>query len=201
MDMDEKRLQNYIYRINLMVKKSNNKEYNAQAVAKMLEIPHNLPYNAQCAAIIGYLKSNKTDNDAIKEILQLKKKLKMNDKDTCELLVKILYSLFNPRDLPNKAPIKISEKRYRALIKKSGDEEESKLSKKEMDELDNALQTKYCYCVKKLYLRNLFNKYIKSEDTKYNPYGTCMYSIYKKRNIEPPSKVSKTCKDKFTWFR
>jgi len=184
----------YVQLVNYTIKLSDNKEYNTQAVAKMLGLPHDRPYNVQCRLIISFLKKKAKTNKVIDNLL----KSSHSQKAVCSYLVEILYSLFNPKNLPKKAPILISEKVYKELIQK---EKDNTISPSETIILDEALNIKYCFCIKKLYLKNIFIENILEEETKYNPYAICMSSIYKKRGIKPPKKVSYSCSKKYKWSR
>lgn len=184
----------YIEKIKRLVKKNNNKTYNIQAVAKMLGLPSNLDYAQECILIISYLKEKSKTNKVIKELLEASS----NSSNVCDLLVGTLYQLFMPDHLLNRAPIKMSEKKYKELIKKNT---EKNISKNEKTELDEALNSKFCHCVKKIYLKNKFAKIFTEKEPQYNPYAICTASIYNKRNIDTPEKVSYTCRDKYDWYR
>ena len=98
---------------------------------------------------------------------------------------------------PDKAPIKITEELYRTLISQKQDKS---ISEGDNIKLSEALNCKYCHCVKKLYLENKFNKFINNKEQAYNPYAICMSSIYKRRDFTPPTKVSYSCRDKYDWY-
>ena len=184
----------YLKFLDYTIKISNNKEYNTQAVAKILDLPSNRPYNVQCRIIVSFLKKRAETNVVIRELLQKKK----TNKNICEFLVQTLFSLFNPKNFPKKAPILISETKYKNLIKKS---KNNTINREEKKDLDEALNIKYCHCIKKLYLKNIFLENILDKKAKYNPYAICMSSIYKNRNITPPKKASYTCREKYKWYK
>tara|TARA_B100001093_G_C26657635_1_gene940345 strand:- start:201 stop:782 length:582 start_codon:yes stop_codon:yes gene_type:complete len=184
----------YLQFLDYTIKLSNSKEYNTQAVAKMLGLPHNKPYNIQCRLIISYLKKKAKTNKIINQLLQKSK----SEKALCKFLVEILYSLFNPSELPKKAPILISDKKYKELIQKH---KTNNLKKDESEILEEALNVKYCFCIKKLYLKNIFMENIVEKKPEYNPYAICMSSIYKNRSIKPPKKASYSCRKKYNWYK
>ncbi len=184
----------YLQFLDYTIKLSNNKEYNTQAVAKMLGLPHNKPYNIQCKLIISYLKKKAKSNKIIQKLLQKSR----SEKALCKFLVKILYSLFNPRELPEKAPILITDKKYKELIQK---QKNNNLTREESIILREALNVKYCFCIKKLYLKNIFIENITGKEAEYNPYAICMSSIYKNRSIKPPKKASYSCRKKYNWYK
>ena len=184
----------YIKFLDYTIKISRDKEYNVQAVAKMLGLPSNRPYNVQCRIIISFLKKKSKTNKVIKKLLDSAK----SEKKLCNYLVEILYLLFNPKNFPNKAPILITENKYKNLLKK---EKNNTITNREKLLLDEALNVKYCHCIKKLYLKNIFLENILEKRPKYNPYAICMSSIYKNRNIDPPHKASYTCRDKYKWYQ
>ena len=176
------------------IKISDNKLYNIQAVAKMLGIPHDRPYPVQCRMIMAFLKKRAPRNKLIAELLESGR----GNKSICAYLVKILYSLFSPKNLPNKAPILISPALYKSLLVK---EKNKTILPSEKIILDEALNVKYCSCIRRLYLKNIFIENILEEEAKYNPYAICMSSIYKNRGIKPHKKVSYSCSKKYKWYR
>ena len=183
----------YMNRLKFTIKRSDDREYNIQAVAKMLGLPNDKSYKTQCRLIINYLEQKKSSNEFIKELLA-----NIPEKNACDLLVKTLYELLSPKTVPSKAPIKISETKYKKLIneKKTGS-----ISRENDSILTEALNCKYCHCVKKLYLKNNFERYINNNEPKYNPYAICMSSIYKNRNIKSPNRVSFSCREKYDWYK
>ena len=74
----------------------------------------------------------------------------------------------------------ISKKKYSQLLKKK------RLTRKERKNLDHALFTNYCKCIKRL-------KYSRSVP-KGVEYPICINSIYKNRNKTPPKDIKKKCK-------
>ena len=159
--------QQYLKFMDYTVKMTDNKEYNTQAVAKMLGLPSNKKYNIQCRIIVNYLKKQAEKNDFIKHLLSQKK----DNQSICKFLVQVLYNLFSPNEFPKKAPIRMSSKKYKELLKKN---KNKLITKEEKEILDSALNIKYCHCVKKLYLKNLFIENILDEEPTYNPYAICM---------------------------
>ena len=189
-----KKREQYIKRLNFNIKRNTDKTYNAQAVAKALGIKSDLSYTKQCIKIMNFLEGKKNSNPVVKELLS--KKLKNHE--ICNILVDVLYNLLQPEKFPFKAPITISPKKYNDLIKKY---KKRKLTSKSRQTLNEALNIKYCFCLKKLYLKFLFNEHIKGEKNKYTEYGICMNSIYKSRKIAPPQKVARKCKIKYNWYK
>lgn len=193
----DKKFENFKNSVNIVVnKKSKNKNYNINAVSKILGIDTGGNYNQQCDKIIDFLQSKRRTNEIIDNILT---QTQDNREELCDILVSALYELFSPVTLPEKAPINISKEEYNRLIKNRKDGTE--LSFEENEILEEALNVKYCHCVKKLYLKNQFKKFILDEDTPYSPYGICMASIYKNRQFEPPFKVSHSCREKYQWYK
>ena len=84
--------------------------------------------------------------------------------------------------MPKKRKLSISEKKYKALLKKRRRSNTS-LSKKEKKQLDDALFVKYCKCLK---------KFESEGDSK--GYPICMNAVYKQRKIKPPKNAIKKCK-------
>jgi len=193
MSKEIKEKQQYINTIKFIVKRNTDKTYNIQAVAKMLGLPSDLGYTEECRLIVSYLRDKSTDNQIIRELLDV-----VGDvENICDVLVNTLYELFRPKILPNKAPIRISEKIYRSLIDKKKAES---ITDEENETLAEALNCKYCYCVKRIYLENKFKKFINDKEPLYNPYAVCINSIYKRRGFATPKKVSNSCRDKYDWY-
>ena len=182
---------NYIRKVNVELKK-NDQLYNTQAVALMLGIESDLPYKKQCRAIISFLRSKKRTNKLIEKILN-----EVGEENLCCTLVNVLYSLFQPKSMTLRAPIPISEEEYQNLIKRN---QKRKLRGKPRKLLEECLFIKYCYCIKKIYYRNLFKKQFFDEDSP-SPYALCMSSIYKNRKIKPPYKASYKCRETFDWYK
>jgi hypothetical protein len=192
----DKKFENFKTTVNIVVnKRSKNRKYNLEAVSKMLGIDTGGSYSQQCDKIISFLESKRSTNEIIDEIL---KQTRENKEDLCDVLVSSLYELFSPSSLPEKSPITITKEEYIDLLEKK---KENDITFEENEILDEALNVKYCHCVKKLYLKNLFKKYILDEEIKYSPYAICMSSIYKNRDITPPFKVSHSCREKYQWYK
>lgn len=185
---------NYLKRLNFNIKRSTDKTYNSQAVAKALGIKSNLPYKRQCTLILDFLKKRKRDNPIITELLNKS----IGPQQICNVLVDVLYNLLQPDKFPFKAPIIITQTKYNELIEKY---QKKKLRPRERQILNESLNIKYCFCIKKLYLKFLFNENILNKKNKYNEYGICMNSIYKSRKIKPPKKVSRKCVKKYNWYK
>lgn len=190
----KKDIKKYSSRLNFNLKRSIDKTYNAQAVAKALGIKSDLPYVRQCSLIMDFLKKHKKNNPIIKELLN--KSLKQNQ--ICNILVDVLYNLLQPKKFPFKAPITISQDKYKELIEKY---QKRTLKSRDRQILNEALNIKYCFCIKKLYLKFLFNNHFLGKKNKVSEYAICMSSIYKKRKIKPPKKISRKCVTKYDWYR
>jgi hypothetical protein len=170
------------------------KKYNIESVALLLNIPIVSDYNEQCALIIEDLNKKKRRNKFITDLLKITK----DKEDVCYILIQSLYSLFYPTKFPKKSPIKISEKEYLRLIQQ---QQQNKISKKNKNILKEAMNVKYCHCLKKIYLKNQFEKYINnSKKSNISAYPLCMTSVYKSRNIKPPFKVSHSCRERYEWY-
>ena len=196
-------MEKFIKDMNILVRKSNNKLYNSQAVAKMLKLEEKSSYNEQCKNIVDYLQSKRKTNSVIDSLLNNFEDSSLSketiNEDICNTLVRVLYQLFKPESFPDKAPINITNKRYYSLIKKY---KSNTITKAEKKILHNALNIKYCHCIKSLYLLENFNIFINEDKSSdYNRYAICMSSIYKNRNIKPPFKVSYSCREKYKWYK
>ena len=75
-------------------------------------------------------------------------------------------------------------------------------SDKRLDkQMEEVLQKKLCYCIKKITLKNIFLKNFLDINTKYKPYGLCINSIYNKRGLKMPKDTIGECKIKYAWYR
>ena len=173
------------------IKKHCSQKYKMQAVAKMLDLEDDLPYQQQCNLIISHLNKIGKKNKQVKYLLE-----NIDDKDTCDILINILYDMFN-QDTLDDISIDITQKEYKNLIKKY---QEKKITKKEKATLFKALNIKYCKCIKKLYLKDNYELLINGDKSNYNRYAVCINSIYKNRQIKPPKKISFSCKSKYNWY-
>ena len=183
----------FLSRMGLVLKKNNSKLYNVQAVAEMLDLNVVENYKEQCRIITRRLEEMSRDNTIVKNLLDSAKE----NENICQILVNTLYQLLNPESFPKKAPIKISEKKYKELIRQN---KEGIITPDDKAILMEALNCKYCHCIKSIYLKDQFNEYILNQKTSYNRYALCMSSVYKNRNIEPPFRASYTCRDKYSWY-
>jgi len=188
------KVDSYIKKLGLVVKRSSSKHYNLQAVAMMFGLDHTQPKSSLCEQIISYLHNKKDTNKYINYLLT-----NLNsDDDLCDVLISALYELIEPSNLPKSAPIKITQKLYKELVEK---QKQNTISSQEKEVLDEALQTKYCYCQKQLYGKYAFKKNILDDTPKYTPYATCLSSIYKKRGFSIPKGITKSCSTKFpSWY-
>merc|ERR1712178_548444 len=117
----------------------------------MLKLEEKSSYNEQCKNIVDYLQSKRKTNSVIDSLLNNFEDSSLSketiNEDICNTLVKVLYQLFKPESFPDKAPINITNKRYYSLIKKY---KSNTITKAEKKILHNALNIKYCHCIKSL---------------------------------------------------
>ena len=78
----------------------------------------------------------------------------------------------------------VSKGKYDKLVKKK--KTKKRMTKKEKQQLDQALFVNYCKCIKKL-------KYSKEYEEGLE-YPICMSSVYKKRGFKAPKNVKEKCK-------
>lgn len=191
---EERDSNDFLKKIKFVVKHSQDKLYNIQAVANMLGLPERQDYTEQCDLIVAALYHRKDDNIYIQELLSYTKD---TDADICSILVGSLYQLFTL----DKGSQELSEMDNIEYIKLLDMYNQGNISSKKFSKLHDYLNYKYCSCVKKLYLKNVFNKYINNKESKSNPYALCMSSIYKNRGIKPPYKISYSCKKNYEWYK
>jgi hypothetical protein len=181
--------------INRLNNSINSSKSDIQLVADLFGIKNNDNDELTCKSIIKYLKSIKKTNPYVKYLLDSIP----NDELQCTTLILSLKDLINPsKILPNLPPFIISDDYYNELIQKYKDET---ITLKEKTILDKALHTKYCYCAKNIYIRNLWDKTFNLDKKTYNPYSVCIQSIYNNRNIEVPSNLTKSCKNKYSSYK
>ena len=191
--MSKKQIDKLNEKLKIVVDKKNKSFlYNIKQVSSMFGLNTNLEENELCTQLINFLRES--DSKIAKDLLK-----EVGDKgNICNILVNSLYELFSPSDLSEKAKIDITEKEYKKLIQKKKDK---KIDFKENQKLEEALNIKYCRCVKKLYLKNQVNLFITGKEPKYNPYAICVNSIYNNRNIQYPFKISYSCREKYDWYK
>ena len=80
--------------------------------------------------------------------------------------------------------LSISKKKYNQLLKKR--RLKKKLTKKQTKLLNDSLYIQYCRCLRAF-------EYKKDK----RGYAICMNSVYKQRNIQPPSNASSKCYETF----
>jgi len=85
--------------------------------------------------------------------------------------------------LKNSKKKMISKEKYKELIKKR--QHNKKLTLGQRKQLDHALFTNYCSCIKSLKYDPKVKDYLE--------YPVCMSSIYKKRGFTPPKGVTARC--------
>ena len=87
-----------------------------------------------------------------------------------------------------KSKYNITESKYKQLI---FDKRNNKINIENEVLLKDTLNQKLCNCIKKISLKNLND--VASGDKYINPYGICINSIYKNRNIEYKNEYLKNC--------
>ncbi len=173
----------------------NSSKSDVQLVAELLGIKNNDNDELTCKSIIKYLKSIKKTNPYVKHLLESIP----NDNLQCTTLVLALKDLISPGKISQNLPsINIPDDYYNELIQKYKDET---ITLKEKSILDKVLNTKYCYCARNIYIRNLWDKTFNLDKKTYNPYSTCIHSIYNNRNIDVPPNLIKSCKNKYTGYK
>lgn len=166
-------------------------------IAKRLHLPQNDDVSKQCKQIVKKVKQGASRNAFLKELMSSMRQVPENE--LCWRLVYSLYSFLHPRTLPSFAPIEVNEAQFKTWLTEL---EEETISEEIKEKLQEALNVKYCYCVKRLLLNNRFEKYVNKKPVSQTlPYAICASSIYKKRNLDVPAQVSKSCRNKYKWYR
>jgi hypothetical protein len=181
-------------RIDIVVKKTFNRDYNINQVVRLLGLDPSDEYSNNCKIIYNFLLKHKNIS---KELDYFLNNIDIYSPDFCKILTNSIYELFYPYNFKKKSPINISEKKYKDLIrqKKTGT-----LSKSDSQLLNESLHIKLCHCIKKLYIKNLINKEFFNTPIKYNPYAICTSSVYNKRGLKSPYRAVRDCKKKYNWY-
>ena len=188
---NEKNYIKYLQSIIENVNTSHSKKYNIEAVSMLLKIPIVGNYKKQCELLLDYIKKSK--HRFLKDLV----KNTTNDQDICKIMVNSLYTLFYPEKFPKKSPINITEKENKKYIELK---KKNKISRKKDLILQEAMNKKYCHCLKSLFLQDKFFQIVKNNHSPQNAYPICMASIYNSRNIKPPKRVSYSCSKKYSWY-
>lgn len=164
-----------------------------QNTAKLINIDINNKNKSElCSSINSWINSKLKKNKILKEYFN-----NSSDKINCQLFIQTIKELSKPDDMPIKAPIPISQTKYKELIEKR---KSGKINKREMDLLEDCLHIKYCYCVKRRILLNELNLLLFNKPLNYNPWQTCSYSVYKSRGFPITENASLTCRSKYSWY-
>ena len=111
-----------------------------------------------------------------------------------KLMVNIMHDLVIPESIYNNY---IKNKVYDNLIEKK---KNNLLTVDEKVILDDQLHVKFCRCIKKLYLKNLYHKMFLQKEPVYNQYAVCTNSIYKNRDFDVPPRAALECR-KHDWYK
>jgi hypothetical protein len=120
-------------------------------------------------------------------------------------IIQVLYNHILPKRFPIKSPTGLEYMEYKKklydYIKNKNKSNKTPTDIKLDKEMEEVLQKKLCYCIKKITLKNIFLKNFLDINTKYKPYGLCINSIYKKRGLKMPKDTIGECKIKYAWYR
>lgn len=193
--MDPKE-QRYLNRINSIVKRHPATNYNLKMVEEILELPRSKNNKEGCKQIMNWIKKQRPTNKYLQEFM-LKVEELGDYRSMCKIIVDSLYKLFEP-NLPYTSILTDEEYKSHLKLKKN----HRKMSPIERRNIQEELNIKYCACIKKLYLKQLFKKNIMNKDIskEANPWALCSTSIYLKRGFKIPKKVSSTCRRKYKWY-
>ena len=177
--------------IGISVRRSRNKNYDINEVAKILGIKYN-DESEICEKIDTYLEEKKKESTSLTYFLNFFAK---NDSDYCNVLIDALYELFNPSNISQTS---LSIKKYKKLIQ---ERQEGIISDSDKQLLEQVLYLKLCRCIKHIYIKNIINQEFFGKSTKYNRYALCTSSIYNNRGFKAPSSAVKNCKDTYMWYK
>lgn len=193
--MDPKE-QRYLNRINSIIIRHPNVNHNLAIVEDLLELPRSKSQKEGCSQIMKWIKKQRPTNKYLQAFMN--KVEEVGDyKSMCKIIIDALYKLVEP-NLPYTSVLTDEEYQNQLKLKKN----HRKMSPMERGTLKEELNIKYCACIKKLYLKQLFKKNILGKDIseEANPWALCSTSIYKKRGFTIPKKVSSSCRRKYKWY-
>lgn len=178
--------------MNINVKVNKNLDYNINQIIDIFKLENSGNTDINCKNIYRFLKNKYSKKKNLEAFFI---KYPNYDNSICNILIKSVYQLFIEPNLQEKSKLPISEKNYKNLLKKY---RSKTISRDESNLLDKCLHIKLCRCIKKIYIKNLIED-VKNQ--KYNPYALCTSSIYKKRNIDPPPRAVRKCRELYSWYK
>lgn len=178
--------------INISVKRSKNKNYDINEVAKILGIKYK-DESELCDKIDKYLEEKRKTSKSLTYFLNFFAK---NDTKYCNLLIDALYELFNPSNITE---ISLPYKKYKKLIEERQDGTITEGNNKLLEQI---LYLKLCRCIKKIYIKNIIDQeFFNKSPSKYNRYAICTSSVYNKRGFKAPASAVKNCRDTYLWYK
>lgn len=145
------------------------------------------------------------DINKVANIIDRERDQSQEENKNIYFILNVLYNHILPKRFPIKAPTGLEYMEYKKklydYIKNKNKPNKTDADKRFDKQMEEALQKKLCYCIKKLTLKNIFLKNFLDINTKYKPYGLCINSIYKKRGLKMPKDAIGECKVKYAWYR
>jgi hypothetical protein len=193
--MDPKE-QRYLNRINAIIIRNPNVNYNLSVVEDLLELPRSKTAKEGCKQIMEWIKKQRPNNKYLQVFMDKIEKIG-DHKSLCKIIIDALYKLFEP-NLSYTSVLTDEEYQNQLKLKKH----HRKMSPLERKSLKEELNIKYCACIKKLYLRQLFKKNIVGKDIsdEANPWALCGTSVFLNRGFKIPKKISMSCRRKYKWY-
>ena len=178
-------------KINTLQKKKYKKEKKIKKLLKFFNLTEKKTKKENYKQLYSFLKEQSKTNRELKYFMN---SIKRETPHYYKLMVNIMHDLVIPETIFKKY---IRDDIYTSLI---GKKKKNSLTDDEKAILNDQLHIKFCKCIKKLYLQNLYHKMFFQKEPVYNQYAVCTNSIYKNRNFDVPSRAAIECR-KYNWYK
>lgn len=177
--------------IDTLQKKKYKKERNIKNLLKFFNLDEKKTKKENYKQLYSFFKKHSKTSRELKYFMKL---IKHETPHYYKLMVNIMHDLVIPESIFKKY---IRNDIYASLIEKK---KKNLLTDEEKVILDDQLHIKFCKCIKKLYLQNLYNKMFFQKEPVYNQYAVCTNSIYKNRDFDVPPRAALECR-KHNWYK
>lgn len=177
--------------IDTLKKKKYKKERNIKNLLTFFKLPEKKTKKENYKQLYNFLKQKSKNSRELKYFMKL---IKSETPHYYKLMVNIMHDLVVPESIYKNY---IKNNVYNSLIEKK---KNNTLTDEEKVILDDQLHIKFCKCIKKLYLQNLYNKMFFQKEPVYNQYAVCTNSIYKNRDFDVPPRAALECR-KHNWYK
>lgn len=179
--------------VDTLLKKKYRRNYSIKKILEFFNIPEKQTKKANQEQLFTFLYKQKKHSPELKYLMKF---IKKKTPYYIQLLVNVLHELIYPPILQLEKKL-MKDEIYKNLIEKK---KQNNLTDDESKILDVQLHLKFCKCIKKLYLRNLYYRMFFNKESSYNPYAVCTSSLYKNRDFDVPPGAAMKCKQ-YKWYR